>query len=79
MKIGTTMNLIGLLAGVWIFCAPYIVGYAPKNGVRWTGLVGGSDIIALIIILSALVGLAGFWGLLLKSLTSREPHSLLDD
>lgn len=78
MKLGTGINIMGILAGVWIFCAPYIVGYAPHHGSPWSRLVLGSDILALIVIVSAVVGLAGFWGGFLKALTHPEPHSLLD-
>ena len=79
MKMGTGMNIVGLIGGIWVLCAPYVVGYAPKHGNPWSGIVLGSDFLALIVIVSALIGLTGFWSLYLRALTHQEPHPLLDD
>ncbi len=66
MKLGSWMSFIGLMAGIWVIVSPYLVGFAPTYGNPWSGMVVGTDILGILIILASLVGLVGFWGLQLK-------------
>lgn len=75
MKTGTWTNLIALLGGVWIWLAPTLTGYAPKHGSPWAGLILGSDIMAGVVVVVSLVGLAGFWHGYLSSAQATETES----
>lgn len=78
MKTGSILSVIGLLAGVWVLVAPYLIGFAPSSGTPWSRLMVGTDVIGILIILASLVGLVAFWGLRLKELT-RHSHTLPED
>lgn len=78
MKRATWLSILGLLGGVWIMLAPAIVGYAPKHGNPWPGVVLGPDVLGALVIVAAIVGLAGFWGHFLKELTDGESEPLID-
>lgn len=71
MKLASWLNIIGLLGGVWIVVAPYVVGYGPAHGNPWSGAILGIDIMAALVILASLAGLAGFWNGMLKELGQR--------
>ncbi|MCL5116925.1 MAG: hypothetical protein M1272_07230 [Firmicutes bacterium] len=73
MKLGTWMSIVSILAGVWVILSPYMVGFAPKHGNPWTGIVLGTTILGALMILASLVGLIGFWGLRLKEM-GQEVH-----
>lgn len=61
MKVGSWMNVLALLGAVFVLFAPALLGYAPKHGNPWSGIVLGSDVIAGFVIIMAIAGLAGFW------------------
>lgn len=75
MKIGSWMSLLGVLAGMWVMASPYLIGYAPKHGNPWSGIVLGTDILGAIIVVVSLLGLVAFWGLRLREISHR--HSTL--
>ncbi len=68
MKLGNWMSVIGILGGIWVIVSPYLVGFAPRHGNPWTGMVVGTDVLGALIILASLIGLMGFWGLRLREL-----------
>ncbi len=71
MKTGTWLHLVAILGGIWAILAPALIGYAPKHGDPWSGLILSTTILASLIIITAIVGLVGFWGLFLKRLTAK--------
>lgn len=79
MKGGTALSVVALLGGVWVILAPIILGYVPKHGNPWGGLILGSDIIGVLVIVAALAGLAGFWGNFLKTLPRGADEDALAD
>lgn len=72
MKLGQWMSIIGILAGVWVWVAPYAVGFAPTHGNPWGGSILGSALLGTLITLVSLAGLVGFWGLRLKELSDSQ-------
>lgn len=70
MKVASWISVVGLLGGVWTIVSPYLVGFAPKSGNPWTGIVLGTDILGVLIILASIVGLAGFWSLRLREMVA---------
>ena len=71
MKVGTWLHVLALLGAIWAILAPVMLGYAPKHGDPWSGLILGTTILASLIILATIVGLVGFWGIFLKRLTAK--------
>ncbi|HBQ95143.1 MAG: hypothetical protein M1294_12705 [Firmicutes bacterium] len=72
MKFGNWMSVLGLVAGIWVIVSPYLVGFAPTHGNPWTGIVLGTDILGILIILASIIGLIGYWGLRLKELVQER-------
>ncbi|MDA8207107.1 MAG: hypothetical protein M0Z36_13655 [Thermaerobacter sp.] len=76
MKLGTWLMVVALLGGMWVIVAPYIIGYGPKHGNPWAGGIVGVDVLAALVIVAALAGLAGFWRAVLHELgTKSEPFA----
>jgi hypothetical protein len=66
VKTGLWMSLLALLGGIWVALMPSLVGFQPASGDPWTTPTLVSVLLGLGIVLAALVGLVGFYGLKLK-------------
>ncbi len=63
MKFANGMSVLALFTGIWVMLSLYLLGFAPAYGDPWTAMVLGTDILGMLIIVAAVVGLVGFWSL----------------